>query len=254
MDFRLQPGFLGTGASLLADLTLMAYVLLLVPAMLVGYFFARRKWFVPHHKLTMTGIVLFNWVLILVLMQVSYREGVLPNLAANLAAPFYLLPTLHLITGAAAQFTGTYLVIRMWFENQLPTWFKVKNIKRYMRFTLAGWLVTAALGVAIYLVWYLPSGPVAAAIPAAVTPEPDAIATQEAATATSEPEAVVTPETAAATPEPEAVVTPEAAAATPQPEAVVTPETDTTTPEPDAVVTPEAAAVVTPEPETTPGS
>ncbi|KXK24841.1 MAG: hypothetical protein UZ15_CFX003000102 [Chloroflexi bacterium OLB15] len=33
---RDQPGFLGTGATLLADLTLLAYILLLVPLMLVA--------------------------------------------------------------------------------------------------------------------------------------------------------------------------------------------------------------------------
>ena len=47
MDPRLQPGLLGTGASLLADLTLLAYLLLIVPGMLAGFVFARRKHFEP---------------------------------------------------------------------------------------------------------------------------------------------------------------------------------------------------------------
>lgn len=187
MDLRLEPGFLGTGASLLADLTLLAYVLLLAPAMLVGFFFARRKWFEPHHKMTMTTITLVNWVLIIALMLGSYAQGVLPNLGANLSNPVFLLPTLHLITGALAQITATYLVIRMWFEDGLPDWFKVQNIKRPMRFTLAAWLVTVLLGVGIYVTWYV--GQPAPAQDAPVATQ-EAVATDEAAQPESTEEAL----------------------------------------------------------------
>jgi uncharacterized membrane protein YozB (DUF420 family) len=172
MDLRADPGFLGTGASMMADLTLLAYILLIVPVMLVGFVFARRKMFVPHHRLIMTLLIAINWLLIGFLMINSYTQSVLPSLADNLTNPVYFLPTIHLITGAIAQFLGTYLVIRMWFENQLPDWFKVRRIKRYMRLTLGLWLVTAALGVLIYFTWYSSSPAVAdsAADPVA-TPE-----------------------------------------------------------------------------------
>lgn len=190
MDPRFQPGILGTNASLMSDLTLLAYILLIVPAMLVGFFFARRKMFVPHHKLMMTTIILVNWVLILFLMAFSYRAAVLPNLPEGLSKPFNLLPTIHLITGGIAQLLGTYLVIRMWFEKVLPKWIMVKKIKRYMRATLALWLVTASLGVAIYLNWNVSGGagdiePAATQEPA-VTEEADAQST-DSADATPEP-------------------------------------------------------------------
>jgi uncharacterized membrane protein YozB (DUF420 family) len=139
--------------------------------MLIGFMFARRKMFEPHHKFIMTGIVLFNWVLIIVIMAVSYSDSVAPNVGDDLSDRFYLIPTIHLLFGITAQLLGTYLVIRMWFEDQLPDWFKVKRIKRYMRLTLALWLATALLGALIYFVWYvddtaeaadtLPGGPVA---------------------------------------------------------------------------------------------
>jgi len=194
MDLRMQSGILGTGASLLADLTLLAYIILIVPGMVVGFYFARRKWFEPHHKFVMTGIVLINWVLISVLMQVSYREGVLPDLGANLGDPVFLLPTLHLVTGAAAQLLGTYLVIRMWFEKQLPAWAKIRHLKPYMRTTLALWLVTAALGILIYAAWYRgasaqPADDVSAPVTTPEAAEP--LATEEAS---AEPEAAETPD------------------------------------------------------------
>lgn len=172
MDPRLQPGFLGTGASLMADFTLLAYIFLLVPGMIVGFVFARRKMFEPYHKLTMTTIMLVNWALILFLMVVSYSRAVAPEVPQGLNQAFYLLPTIHLITGGIAQIVATYLVIRMWFENVLPDWFKVKNIKRPMRFTLAMWLITAALGIGIYFTWY-------AADPATAQDAPPPVATAE---------------------------------------------------------------------------
>jgi uncharacterized membrane protein YozB (DUF420 family) len=148
-------GFLGTGASQLSDLSLLAYIFILIPLMLVGFFFARRKMFEPYHKLTMTLITLTNWGLIIFLMAVHYSRTATytPN------EPTLVLPTIHLAFGGVAQLLATYLVIRMWFEKQLPSWFKVKRIKRYMRTTLALWLITAALGIGIYVSWYIVGDP-----------------------------------------------------------------------------------------------
>lgn len=178
-----QNGFLGTSASLTSDLTLLAYIFLLVPGMLIGFFFARRKWFEPHHKLTMTTITLLNWLLIAFVMIVSYSRSVAPQMPQGLSFPENLLPTIHLITGLTAQIIATYLVIRMWFENSLPESLKVSNIKRYMRLTLALWMITAALGITTYFVWY--STPVDPVTPAVETP----VVTPEASEPIETPEA-----------------------------------------------------------------
>lgn len=169
---REMPGFLNTGASLASDLTLTLYLFLLLPGMLLGFYFARRKKYTPHHKLTMTTVVIINWILIALVMVVGYREGVLPFLNRDVAAQFagdprIVLPTLHGITGGVAQLLATYLAFRMWFENVLPQWIMVKRIKRYMRFTLALWIVTVALGAVIYVSWYINPLQARAAAPAA---------------------------------------------------------------------------------------
>lgn len=156
MDLQGEPGFLGTNASLLADLTLIAYLAIIIPAILIGFFFARRKWFEPHHKLTMTAVTLVNWGFIGFVMAVSYVDSVSPNVPESLGEDFIFVPTIHLLVGLTAQLIASYLVIRMWFEKQLPDWFKVENIKRYMRITMGLWLLTAALGLALYVVWYSP--------------------------------------------------------------------------------------------------
>jgi uncharacterized membrane protein YozB (DUF420 family) len=144
----------GTGS---ANITLVLYLVVLTPLMLLGFYFARRKMFVPHHKLTMTAVVILNWVLILAVMVGSFRAGVMPGLPASLSDIRILLPTIHLLTGAIAQLTATYLVILMWtertpYEKLLP--FRIRNIKTPMRVTLTLWLLTVLLGFGIYGTWY----------------------------------------------------------------------------------------------------
>lgn len=202
MNLRLEPGFLNTGASLAADLSLLAYILLILPAMIAGFVFARRKMYEPQHKFVMTGITLFNWVLIILLMALSYSDAVAPNVPDNLSENRFLLPVLHLITGGIAQLLATYLVIRMWFENSLPSWFKIKNIKLPMRITLTLWTVTVLLGISIYFTWYGGStasagdGPVPAATEEPSTGNGAPAATQEEAPVDETPEPASIEETA----------------------------------------------------------
>src|SRR5687768_14872850 len=85
MDYLEPQGFLGTGASLLADLTLLAYILLIVPGMIVGYVFARQGKHRPHHKWAMIIITVVNWLLIFFLMIAAYRFDVSPISPSNRA-------------------------------------------------------------------------------------------------------------------------------------------------------------------------
>jgi hypothetical protein len=133
---------------------LVAYIVLIVPAMIVGYVFARRKMFEPYHKITMTAITIVNWIVIILLMGVRYKNEILPAVPQYLNLPGVLIPTLHLIPGLIAQLLATYLVIRMWFSNVIPERLAVANIKPYMRLTLALWLITAVLGVATWAVFH----------------------------------------------------------------------------------------------------
>jgi hypothetical protein len=159
--------------------------------MLMGFGFARRKLFRPHHKLVMTGITLTNWALIITVMIGSYGNNVAPYLSTGIEQPSLLLPTLHLITGATAQFLATYLVIMMWFEKSLPKWFVIHKIKTPMRLTLGLWLLTAVLGLGIYFVWNAPSSAGDLASPVSTDEAP--IST-EAVTGDSTTEPVVTEE------------------------------------------------------------
>jgi uncharacterized membrane protein YozB (DUF420 family) len=136
-----------------SEYVLLFYIIIMLPAMLVGFFFARRKMFVPNHKLTMTAIVIVNWLVIIFYMSRKYAE-ILPDLSANLSQPPFLIPTIHMLLGGSAQILGTILVLRMWFEKRLPKFLRFEPIKPWMRLTLALWLLTILFGVLVYLTWY----------------------------------------------------------------------------------------------------
>jgi uncharacterized membrane protein YozB (DUF420 family) len=166
MNLYLEPpGFLGTGASLLADLTLLAYLLLIIPAMVGGAILARRGLHRPHHKWLMIWVTAINWVLILVLMIVAYNFDVIDNITAQPVNPRYLLPTIHGLLGIPAQLLATYIVYRMLREDAQVARAKARgerNLKQYwylsakpaMRISLALWLLTAAFGIASYVIRY----------------------------------------------------------------------------------------------------
>ena len=152
MDLRSAPGFLGSDASFLADLTLVVFILLAI-LMVIGFIFARRKMFVPYHKFTMTAILIIIWIFVAFNMWVTYSSfaGDVPS---HLGEPMFLLPTIHLIIGGIAQILGTILVLRMWLEKVLPKALRFEPIKPYMRLTLTLWIINIVLGIGIYVMFY----------------------------------------------------------------------------------------------------
>jgi uncharacterized membrane protein YozB (DUF420 family) len=183
MNLSLEtPGFLGTGATLLADITLIAYILLILPATIAGYFTARAGHHRPQHKWLMIGVTLANWLLIIFLMWVALVGDVLPNLADNAAQPRYFLPGIHALFGAPTQLLATYIVFQMLREdfqvararrrgeaNLEKYWFK--GAKWTMRLTLFLWTLTALLGIVSYLIRYDIIGPGGTNVPSPVATE-----------------------------------------------------------------------------------
>src|SRR5690606_25645979 len=164
-SLRDTPGFLGTGASLLADLTLLAYILLILPGMILGFIFARQGYHRPRHKWLMIGITAANWLLIIFLMMATFLFDVAPNVADQPTNPRYTIPSVHALFGLPAQLLATYIVVRMlWEDYQVARarrrgekdfskyWFKAA--KPIMRLTLLLWILTASLGIITYLTRY----------------------------------------------------------------------------------------------------
>src|SRR5688500_17785106 len=138
-----------------SQITFLIYVLVLLPLMLLGFYFARRK-MSNQHKLTMTTTFIANRVLIAWVMSPSYRHAVsVPH--ADFISMLPILPSMHMGVVARAQLFATYLLILMWtertpLEKLFP--FRIKNIKTPMRFTLSIWIITVLLGLGIYSTWY----------------------------------------------------------------------------------------------------
>ncbi len=192
MDPRLQPGFLGTGASLMADLSLLAYILLIVPAMLLGFRFARRNLHRPHHKYAMIAVTLVNWGLIGFLMLPTYGGDIAQNILTQPGNSRYLLPTIHGVLGLAGQGLATFVVVRMLVEdwqvgqarkrgerNLRKYWFRQAKVTMWL--TLGLWLATSVLGVGTYLVRYevIPVGATGGAAPPLATEEAPPAATED---------------------------------------------------------------------------
>jgi|GEM_PF-4350566 len=151
-DWRVTEGFFGTGASRMADLTVLAYAFILMPAMIAGGVLAVNKKFVPHHQLVMTFIVVLNWGLIAFTMYSSFDYVASGDNVPDEFA-YQTLPFIHAGLGIVAQVLATLLVVRMWFEENLPDGMRFA-VKTPMRLTLALWLITALLGLGTYVSWY----------------------------------------------------------------------------------------------------
>ena len=143
------PGFLGPGG-LIPDLNL-TLELLLVAGLTFGYWLAKRG-NIAAHRYNQTIWVLVNAVLVALIMARGMENAAL-EAASDLAKPHLLVPWLHATVGAATVAAGLWLVLQM--NGLLPQRLHVRGWKTLMRMTLAGYWAVAALGLAIYYLWFL---------------------------------------------------------------------------------------------------
>ncbi len=124
-------------------------------ALLTGMFVVRSGR-VRFHKWLQATIVLVNVPVVLSWMVPQYLEYVLPGLPGELAQPYYLLPTLALFAGAAAELLGVYILL-VAGTNWLPERWRFRRYKLVMRTELGLWWTLIVLGLTIYAVWYAPT-------------------------------------------------------------------------------------------------
>ncbi len=160
-------GFLGTGATFWADLTLVVEVAMGM-VLLVGMVFARRQHF-RAHMVCQSSVVLLNVVMIGLVMLPSFRRQVAPHLPAGLHEAYYAVATLHASLGAVAELLGLYIVLRA-ATNLVPARLCFQNYKAWMRTALGLWWGVVLLGLGIYAVWYLIPAPTAPAVPSVAAP------------------------------------------------------------------------------------
>jgi uncharacterized membrane protein YozB (DUF420 family) len=145
-NFLNQPGFLGTHAPFLSDLTL---ILILLSAVLftIGWQLARHKHF-EAHCWVQTSSASLNAIVVLVVMIRSFIIHILPGIPAKLLQGDYAVTTVHAIIGASGLLLGIFVVLR---GNQLvPKSLRFKKYKPFMRTAYALYMAATLMGVIVY--------------------------------------------------------------------------------------------------------
>jgi uncharacterized membrane protein YozB (DUF420 family) len=150
-DFLTSPGFLGTEATLRADLTL---VLILITALLfnIGFYLVRRKNFIAHRWVQTTSVVL-NSAVVLITMVSSYIIHILPGIPEKLGQGDYAVTSLHAIIGAIGLVLGVFVTLRG--NGLVPKALRFSNYKLFMRWAYALYMLGTLSGVVIYIVVYI---------------------------------------------------------------------------------------------------
>lgn len=144
---RNTPGFLGTDASLLADINLIAHILMYIVLCLGVTAQLRRKY--HWHDRFQIPVVVLNFFFIAFIMIPSFLT-IAPQLPGKLGDPFYLIPTIHAALGLLTQGIATYCLLAG--LKILPR--KIGVLRFWMWTTFVLWTIVTILGIGIYIVWY----------------------------------------------------------------------------------------------------
>ena len=120
--------------------------------LLVGMFVIRRG-HVRAHMYIQSSMVLVNVPVVLARMIPRYLAQVWPDIPGEVASPYYLIPTLMLIAGTAAEALGIYILL-VAGTTWLPERLRFRNYKRWMRTELILWWGVVIFGLSTYYVWY----------------------------------------------------------------------------------------------------
>jgi plastocyanin len=143
-------GFLGTNASMLADVTLVLSIVVAV-VLTIGVVMAILKRYSVHRWLQTVAVAL-NIVLVLAVMIGSFFKSAASGLPQKLNEAYYYTATIHGLLGVFAFLFGTFVMLR---GNELvPNALKFNNYKLFMRIAYSAYMLVTALGVWVYLTWY----------------------------------------------------------------------------------------------------
>jgi uncharacterized membrane protein YozB (DUF420 family) len=145
-----SSGFLGTEASLGADIALVGSIVVALAFTLGAWLAVRGRY--EAHRWVQTAGALLNVLLVFGIMIPSLLN-VDPSENVDLPPSAFLYMTGHELVGAAAMIFGLFVVLRG--NNLVPARLRFKNYKPYMRWAYGLYLAATLIGVAVYLVLYL---------------------------------------------------------------------------------------------------
>ncbi len=150
-DFLNGPGFLGTQAPFISDLSLILISLTAI-MFTIGLQLARHRHYEAHRWVqTVTAII--NAMVVLGVMINSYVTHILPGIPAKLLVGDYGLTTVHALVGMTGLLLGIFVVLR---GNGLVTKaLRFKNYKMFMRISYAFYMLATLLGVTVYILAFV---------------------------------------------------------------------------------------------------
>jgi uncharacterized membrane protein YozB (DUF420 family) len=145
-------GFLGTGATFEADLTLVVQLIMGI-ALILGAVLARRKCY-KAHSICQTAVLVLNLIMIALVMLPSFRVQVAPALPHVFRKRYYTVAAVHGLLGVAAEILGLYIAA-VAGTRLVPERLRFSRWKPWMRAELMLWWIVLLGGIATYYVWYI---------------------------------------------------------------------------------------------------
>ena len=150
-NFLNNPGFLGTQANFLPDLTLVL-ILLSSALFTIGWRLAVHRQFKIHRWLQ-TVAATINAIVVLLVMINSFIIHILPGIPSKLLMGSYGVTTLHAVVGLFGLLLGIFVVLR---GNELvPKRLRFNNYKLFMRTSYALYMAATFIGVVVYIMAYI---------------------------------------------------------------------------------------------------
>jgi len=150
-NFFKYPGFLGTEAPFISDVTL---ILMFLTAALftLGWRLAVRRRYTAH-RWVQTCAVLLNTVVVLIVMVSSFVIFILPGIPGKLGEGSYGITTVHALVGLVSLILGVYVVLVG--NGLLPKRLRFTNYKVFMRTSYVLYMLATFLGVVVYIVVFV---------------------------------------------------------------------------------------------------
>ncbi|HEU5103555.1 MAG TPA: DUF420 domain-containing protein [Roseiflexaceae bacterium] len=144
-------GFLGTNASVLADISLLLGILVAL-TLTVGMLLAVMKRYTAH-RWVQTAAVTLNIIQVLTIMVGSFFKSAAPGIPQKLNETYYLAAAIHGLLGVVTLVFGSFVMLRG--NGLVPRALQFKNYKLFMRAAYSMYIVVTLLGVWVYSAWYI---------------------------------------------------------------------------------------------------
>ncbi len=149
----MSRGFLGTQATLVADINLILQIVILI-VLMISTLQARKRGLSAHRTLLAIAVML-NAVLIIAIMNPSFFR-ILPFALHNPGAPVPTLLWPHVSMGVVAELIGVYLVLstNLDWGSSPRLQQRQRRVRTALRIMLLLWALALAIGLAVYFRLY----------------------------------------------------------------------------------------------------